>query len=101
VLLLATCATIPSCDDFDDIVAWGENHLDFLRRFSGFHFGIVRSPLNRVDPVLFGRASIAGSRRFGRTGATSWPSTARQPDHRKRLKPCTRSHLTHPTDPLD
>jgi hypothetical protein len=98
VLLLATSATIPSCDDFDDIVAWGEN---FLRRFSGFHFGIVRSPLNRVDPVLFGRASIAGSRRFGRTGATSWPSTARRPDHRKRLKPCTRSHLTHPTDPLD
>jgi len=28
VLLLVTCATIASCDDFDDIVAWGENHLD-------------------------------------------------------------------------
>jgi hypothetical protein len=23
VLLLLTCATIASCDDFDDIVAWG------------------------------------------------------------------------------
>src|SRR3981081_2163705 len=23
VLLLVTCATIASCDDFDDIVAWG------------------------------------------------------------------------------
>ena len=30
VLLLLTCATIASCDDFDDIVAWGEDHLGFL-----------------------------------------------------------------------
>ena len=29
VLLLVTCATIASCDDFDDIVLWGEHHLDF------------------------------------------------------------------------
>jgi predicted transposase YbfD/YdcC len=60
VLLLVTCATIASCDDFDDIVAWGENHLDFLRHFSEFHFGIpcerwLRSLVNRIDPVLFGR----------------------------------------------
>jgi predicted transposase YbfD/YdcC len=60
VLLLVTCSTIASCDDFDDIVAWGENHLDFLRRFSEFHFGIpcerwLRSLVNRIDPVLFGR----------------------------------------------
>lgn len=60
VLLLVSCATIASCDDFDDIVAWGENHLDFLRGFSEFHFGIpcerwLRSLINRIDPVLFGR----------------------------------------------
>jgi predicted transposase YbfD/YdcC len=60
VLLLVTCGTIASCDDFDDIVAWGENHLDFLRRFSEFHFGIpcerwLRSLVNRIDPGLFGR----------------------------------------------
>src|SRR6202162_3012667 len=60
VLLLVTCGTIASCDDFDDIVGWGENHLDFLRRFSEFHFGIpcerwLRSLVNRIDPVLFGR----------------------------------------------
>jgi predicted transposase YbfD/YdcC len=60
VLLLLTCATIASCDDFDDIVAWGEHHLDFLRRFSSFHFGIpcvrwLRTLVNRVDPILFGR----------------------------------------------
>ena len=40
VLLLVTCATIASCDDFDDIVAWGKHHLCFLRGFAEFHFGI-------------------------------------------------------------
>ena len=58
VLLLVTCATIASCDDFDDIVLWGEHHLDFLRRFSAFHFGVpcarwVRILFNRIDPALF------------------------------------------------
>ena len=58
VLLLVVCATIASCDDFDDIVAWGEHHLTFLRRFSDFHHGVpcarwLRDLLNRVDPALF------------------------------------------------
>src|ERR1700736_3851254 len=60
VLLLVTCATIASCDDFDDIVAWGKHHLVFLRHFSEFHHGIpcerwLRALLNRIDPILFGR----------------------------------------------
>ena len=60
VLLLLTCATIAACDDFEDIVAWGEQHLDFLRRFAEFHFGIpcvrwLQTLVNRIDPVLFGR----------------------------------------------
>src|SRR5258708_3503190 len=60
VLLLVTCATIASCDDFDDIVAWGKHHLAFLRHFSEFHFGIpcerwLRILVNRIDPILFGR----------------------------------------------
>jgi predicted transposase YbfD/YdcC len=60
VLLLLTCATICSCDDFDEIVAWGRHHLPFLRRFSEFHFGVpcerwLRSLVNRIDPILFGR----------------------------------------------
>lgn len=60
VLLLVTCATIASCDDFDDIVAWGQHHLNFLRRFSEFHFGVpcerwLRCLVNRIDPILFGR----------------------------------------------
>ena len=60
VLLLVTCATIASCDDFDDIVAWGKHHLHFLRQFSEFHHGIpcerwLRSLVNRIDPALFAR----------------------------------------------
>lgn len=60
MLLLLTCATIASCDDFDEIAAWGEHHLAFLRRFAPFDFGIpgerwLRTLVNRVDPVLFGR----------------------------------------------
>jgi len=60
VLLLLTCATIASCDDFDEIALWGKHHLDFLRRFAPFHFDIpcerwLRTLVNRVDPVLFGR----------------------------------------------
>jgi predicted transposase YbfD/YdcC len=60
VLLLLTCATVCSCDDFDEIAAWGESHLPFLRRFSEFHFGIpserwLRNLVNRIDPIFFGR----------------------------------------------
>jgi predicted transposase YbfD/YdcC len=60
MLLLLTCATIASCDDFDEIAAWGEHHLEFLRQFAPFHFGIpcerwLRTLVNRVDPILFGR----------------------------------------------
>lgn len=71
VLLLVTCATIASCDDFDDIVAWGKYHLGFLRRFAEFHHGIpcerwVRALVNRIDPVLFGRC-------FNSWIAALWP----------------------------
>ncbi|MGZ3250692.1 MAG: ISAs1 family transposase [Xanthobacteraceae bacterium] len=71
VLLLVTCATIASCDDFDDIVAWGEHHLDFLRRFSEFHHGIpcerwMRALVNRIDPILFGQC-------FNSWVAAQWP----------------------------
>src|SRR5450432_631193 len=59
VLLLLTCATIASCDDFDEIAAWGEHHLGLLRRFAPFHNGIpcerwLRTLVNRVDPLTFG-----------------------------------------------
>jgi predicted transposase YbfD/YdcC len=95
VLLLVTCATIASCDDFDDIVTWGEHHLDFLRRFCEFHHGVpserwVRILVNRIDPALFRRC-------FQNWVAALWPErpeflaidgkTARRThDRRKGLK---------------
>ena len=95
VLLLVTCATIASCDDFDDIVEWGKHHLDFLRRFSEFYHGIpcarwLRDLVNRLDPALFQRC-------FNGWVATVWPdrhefiaidgkTSRRTHDHRKGLK---------------
>ena len=95
VLLLVTCATIASCDDFEDIVDWGEQHLGFLRRFCEFHHGVpcarwLRDLVNRIDPVLFGRC-------FESWVAALWPDrhefiaidgkTARRThDRRKGLK---------------
>jgi predicted transposase YbfD/YdcC len=95
VLLLVTCATIASCDDFDEIADWGEHNLDFLRRFSDYHHGIpcerwLRHLFNRVDPTLFALC-------FENWVAAQWPSrhefiaidgkTARRThDRRKGLK---------------
>ena len=58
VLFLVVCGTIANCDDYEDIVDWGNAHLSFLRRFSEFHHGIpcadwLRTVMNRVDPDLF------------------------------------------------
>ena len=88
MLLLVTCATISSCDDFDDIVAWGEHHLDFLRRFSAFHFGIpcvrwLRTLVNRPSSKLFGRRCLrnvltAGPPRCGPIRIRSSPLTGKQ-----------------------
>jgi hypothetical protein len=71
VLLLVVCATIAACDDFDVIVAWGEHHLDFLRRFAPFHHGVpcerwLRILVNRIDPILFKRC-------FESWVAAMWP----------------------------
>jgi len=74
VLFLITCATICGCDDFEDIVEWGETHLEFLRQFSAYHFGIpcarwLRDLLNRIDPRLFAKC-------FEGWIATLWPGQA-------------------------
>ena len=47
VLLLVSCATIASCDDFDEIEAWGTHHLEFLRQFA---------PFTSASPVTAGSA---------------------------------------------
>ncbi len=58
VLLLVVCGTIASSDDYEDIVDWGEHHLEFLRQFSEFYYGVpcadwLRTIMNRIDPELF------------------------------------------------
>lgn len=58
VLFLVVAATIADCEDYDEIALWGRNHLDFLRRFSDFHFGTpcadwLRVVMNRIGPELF------------------------------------------------
>ena len=58
IMLLAVCGTIADCDDYDDIADWGEQHLEFLRRFAPFHFGVpcgrwLTIMMNRINPLLF------------------------------------------------
>jgi predicted transposase YbfD/YdcC len=58
ILLLVVCGTIADCDDYDAISDWGEDHLDFLRRFLPFHHGVptgrwLTIMMNRVNPALF------------------------------------------------
>jgi predicted transposase YbfD/YdcC len=58
VLFLVVCGTIASCDDYEDIVDWGNARLSFLRGFAEFHHGIpcadwLRTLMNRIDPGVF------------------------------------------------
>ncbi len=64
ILLLVVCGTIASCDDFDDIAAWGETHVPFLRRFLPYHHGVpcarwLNIMMNRVNPDLFADCFMA------------------------------------------
>ena len=74
--MLLTCASIAACDDFEDIVAWGEQHLDFLRQFAELHFSIpcvrwLQTLVNRLDPVLFGRCFESWIKQLCPIGAIS------------------------------
>ena len=58
VLFLVVCGTIADCDDYEEIVDWGEANLSFLRDFCEFHHGTpcadwLRTIMNRIDPALF------------------------------------------------
>ena len=58
VLLLVVCGTMAACDDYDDIVLWGEKHLTFLRRLQEYHHGFpcadwLRVAMNRIGQELF------------------------------------------------
>ncbi len=64
VLLLVVCATVADCDDYDHIAAWGEAHLDFLRRHLPFENGVpggrwLTILMNRINPALFSAAFTA------------------------------------------
>jgi len=69
VRLLVVCGTIASCDDYDDIVEWGEAHLGFLQRFLPYHHGIpcpdwLRTLMNRIDPGLFSACFVSWAREW-------------------------------------
>ena len=58
ILLLVVCATMASCDDFDDIAAWGKAHLAFLRTQLPYYHGVpcarwLNIMMNRIDPEVF------------------------------------------------
>ena len=58
VLLVCVCATIAECDSFEAVSEWGNAHLEFLRRFLPFNWGIpsgrwLNIMMNRIDPDLF------------------------------------------------
>lgn len=58
VLLLVLCATLAGMEDFVEIVLWGKERLDFLRRFLPFDRGIpshdaLNDIFNALDAELF------------------------------------------------
>jgi predicted transposase YbfD/YdcC len=58
VLLVCVCATIAECDSFEAISDWGNAHIEFLRRFLDFHWGVpsgrwLNIMMNQIDPGLF------------------------------------------------
>lgn len=58
VLLLVLCASLCGMDDFVEIRMWGEQRLDFLRRFYPFERGLpshdtLNDIVNALDPQLF------------------------------------------------
>jgi predicted transposase YbfD/YdcC len=64
ILLLVVCGSIADCDDYDHIAAWGEAHLDFLRRHLPYDHGVpggrwLTILMNRINPALFSAAFTA------------------------------------------
>jgi predicted transposase YbfD/YdcC len=64
VLFLVVCGTICDCDDYDLIALWGERHLQFLRRYLPYEYGVpggrwLTILMNRIDPGLFSAAFSA------------------------------------------
>jgi hypothetical protein len=74
ILFLAVCGTVCDCDDYEHIAAWGETHLDFLRRYLPYENGTpcgrwLTLFMNRINPALFQEAFTAFVRQ-------AWPEKA-------------------------
>ena len=64
ILLLLLCATLAGADDFVEITLWGEQQLDFLRRFQPFSRGIpshdtLCDVIAAIDPEMFKACFLA------------------------------------------
>ncbi|MFL6727912.1 MAG: ISAs1 family transposase [Sphingomicrobium sp.] len=64
IMLLVLCATLSGMEDFVEIKLWGEQRLDFLRRFLPYERGIaahdtLNDVINALDPELFKACFIA------------------------------------------
>jgi predicted transposase YbfD/YdcC len=64
ILLLLLCATIAGADDFVEIALWGNEHLDFLRRFRPYQRGIpshdvLCDVIAALDPEAFKTCFLA------------------------------------------
>jgi predicted transposase YbfD/YdcC len=73
ILLVVLCATLCGMEDFVETKLWGEERLDFLRRFLPYERGIpahdtLNDVINALDPDLF------------KTCFTSWVETLRDHD---------------------
>jgi predicted transposase YbfD/YdcC len=73
ILLLVLCATLSGMEDFVEICLWGEQRLDFLRRFLPYERGIpahdtLNDVINGLDAELF------------KTCFSNWVETLREHD---------------------
>ena len=73
ILLLVLCATLSGMEDFVEICLWGEQRLDFLRRFLPYERGIpahdtLNDVINELDAELF------------KTCFSTWVETLREQD---------------------
>ena len=91
VLLLVLCATLSGMEDFVEIRLWGEQRLDFLRRFLPYERGIpAHDTLNDVTTGStrnYSRPALpTGSKPCASTRPTSLPLTARRRGDRRRAR---------------
>src|SRR5437764_10001892 len=73
ILLLVLCATLSGMEDFVEVRLWGEQRIDFLRRFLPFERGLpahdtLNDVVNALDADLF------------KTLFANWVDTLRQAD---------------------